>query len=208
MDRWHISLPNPDLAYLPVGTELFKDYLMGMSWAVTFASTSRLLMMMGVIEVLRGHGLTKVPFDFGAKDTIDCVHNYVDTEFHRSKNIFVTRKGAVRARAGDRGVIPGSMGTPTFIVRGKGSQDSLQSCSHGAGRIMSRTEAKKKFTVEDHRAATAAVECRKDVSVLDETPGAYKDVGAVMAAQEDLIEIEHTLRPILNVKGCDEPEDE
>jgi tRNA-splicing ligase RtcB len=139
---------------------------------------------------------------------IDCVHNYVDRENHHGKNVFVTRKGAVRARAGDRGVIPDSMGTPTYIVRGKGNPDSLDSCSHGAGRLMSRTAARRKFTVEGHQAATAGIECRKDASVLDETPGAYKDISAVMAAQSDLVEIEHVLRPIVNVKGCDEPEDE
>ena len=209
MKRWHIKLPIADLAYLPEGTDLFKDYIVGMGWAITFASTSRFLMMSEVIKTLRGFGLdVNTPRVDGKVEMIDCVHNYVDRENHHGKNVFVTRKGAVRARAGDRGVIPGSMGTPTYIVRGKGNPDSLDSCSHGAGRLMSRTAARRKFTVEGHQAATAGIECRKDASVLDETPGAYKDISAVMAAQSDLVEIEHVLRPIVNVKGCDEPEDE
>jgi tRNA-splicing ligase RtcB len=209
MKLWHITLTNADLAYLPEGTELFKDYVMGMKWAMTFASASRFLMMIEVVKVLRGCGLEiETPLVDGIFEMIDCVHNYMEREHHHGKDVFVTRKGAVRARAGDRGVIPGSMGTPTYIVKGKGNPDSLASCSHGAGRRMSRTEARRTFTTEDHRKATEGVECPKGAGVLDETPGAYKDIGAVMAAQSDLIEIEHVLFPILNVKGCDEPEEE
>lgn len=132
---------------------------------------------------------------------VNCHHNYVARENHGGRNVLVTRKGAVRARAGDLGIIPGSMGTGSFIVRGRGNLDSFCSCSHGAGRRMSRTEAKKKITLADHVAATAHVECRKDVDVIDESPAAYKDIGAVIAAQIDLIDVIHRLRGIVNVKG-------
>ena len=131
----------------------------------------------------------------------DCRHNYVEMENHSGRNMLVTRKGAVRARKGDWGIIPGSMGARSFIVKGLGNPDSLQSCSHGAGRAMSRTEAKKRFTVADHVAATQGIECAKDESVLDETPGAYKDIEAVMHAQRDLVEIVHTLHQVVCVKG-------
>jgi len=125
----------------------------------------------------------------------------VSRENHFGKNVIVTRKGAIRAREGDLGIIPGSMGAKSFIVRGKGNPDSWFSCSHGAGRRMSRTQAKREFTLADHEAATAGVECRKDAEVLDETPAAYKDIDAVMAAQADLVEIVNTLKQVLCVKG-------
>jgi tRNA-splicing ligase RtcB len=133
---------------------------------------------------------------------INCHHNYVAREHHYGKNVFVTRKGAVRAREGDMGIIPGSMGARSYIVRGKGNPESFHSCSHGAGRAMSRSEAKRRFTVEDHVAATQGVECRKDADVIDETPGAYKSIDAVMEAQKDLVDIVHTLRQVVCVKGC------
>jgi len=132
---------------------------------------------------------------------INCHHNYVARERHYGQNILVTRKGAVRAREGDMGIIPGSMGARSYIVRGKGSLESFTSCSHGAGRAMSRTEAKRRFSVEDHKRMTAGVECRKDAEVIDETPAAYKPIEAVMAAQSDLVEIVHTLRQVVCVKG-------
>ena len=132
---------------------------------------------------------------------MNCHHNYVSREHHYGKNVWVTRKGAVRARAGDLGIIPGSMGARSYIVRGKGNAESFHSCSHGAGRTMSRSEAKRRFTVEDHVEATKGVECRKDAGVIDETPAAYKDIDAVMAAQSDLVEIVHTLRQVVCVKG-------
>jgi tRNA-splicing ligase RtcB len=132
---------------------------------------------------------------------INCHHNYVERENHFGRNVLVTRKGAVRARHGELGIIPGSMGARSFIVRGKGSTDSFCSCSHGAGRAMSRTEARRRFTVDDHVRATEGVECRKDADVVDETPGAYKDIAAVMAAQADLVDVVHTLRQVLCVKG-------
>jgi tRNA-splicing ligase RtcB len=134
-------------------------------------------------------------------EAVNCHHNYVARERHFGREVFVTRKGAVRAGQGDLGIIPGSMGARSFIVRGKGNPDSFESCSHGAGRVMSRTEAKRRFTVADHAAATAGVECRKDASVLDETPAAYKPIDAVMAAQADLVEVVHTLRQVVCVKG-------
>ena len=135
------------------------------------------------------------------KEAVNCHHNYVEREHHFGADIWVTRKGAVRAGKDELGIIPGSMGAKSFIVRGKGNVDSFCSCSHGAGRAMSRTEAKRRFSVEDHRAATDGVECRKDSSVIDETPMAYKDIDAVMAAQTDLVEVVHTLKQIVCVKG-------
>jgi tRNA-splicing ligase RtcB len=134
-------------------------------------------------------------------EVINCHHNYVAREHHFGDEVLVTRKGAVRARAGDLGIIPGSMGARSYIVRGKGNPDSFHSCSHGAGRKMSRTAAKQAFTLDDHARATAGVECRKDTGVIDETPGAYKDIDSVMAAQADLVEIVHTLKQVLCVKG-------
>jgi tRNA-splicing ligase RtcB (3'-phosphate/5'-hydroxy nucleic acid ligase) len=134
-------------------------------------------------------------------EAVNCHHNYVTRESHFGHNVLVTRKGAVRAREGDLGVIPGSMGARSFIVRGKGNPESFHSCSHGAGRKMSRAAAKKTFTLADHETATAGVECRKDEGVIDETPGAYKDIDAVMAAQSDLVDVVHTLRQVVCVKG-------
>jgi tRNA-splicing ligase RtcB len=135
------------------------------------------------------------------QEAVNCHHNYVSREKHFGKDVFVTRKGAVKAGLGDLGIIPGSMGARSFIVRGKGNPDSFCSCSHGAGRAMSRNEANRRFSIEDHVAATAGIECRKDAGVIDETPMAYKDIDAVMAAQSDLVEIVHTLRQVVCVKG-------
>jgi len=140
------------------------------------------------------------PFEAGLT-AVNCHHNYVNRESHGGREMFVTRKGAVRAGTGDLGIIPGSMGTRSYIVRGLGNAESYESCSHGAGRAMSRNEAKRRFTLADHEAATAGVECRKDVDVIDETPGAYKPIDAVMNAQRDLVEIVHTLRQVVCVKG-------
>ena len=139
-------------------------------------------------------------FDHG-DSVIDCHHNYIAKERHFGRDIWVTRKGAVRAQIGDMGIIPGAMGRKSFIVRGKGERESFNSCSHGAGRMMSRTKAKELFTVEDHALATQDLECRKDIEVIDETPLAYKDIDAVMAAQSDLVEVVHTLRALVCVKG-------
>jgi len=134
-------------------------------------------------------------------EAVNCHHNYVQKERHFGEDVYVTRKGAVSARMGELGIIPGSMGACSYIVRGKGHPESFASCSHGAGRRMSRGEARRSFTLEDHRAATEGVECRKDAGVIDETPGAYKDIDAVMAAQSDLVDVVHTLKQVVCVKG-------
>jgi len=197
MERWHVDLPDPDLAFLPEGTELFDDYLRAMRWAQDFAAANRRVMMQLVIAVLRRH----FPDLETEAEAINCHHNYVQAERHFGKDVWLTRKGAVRAGAGELGIIPGSMGARSYIVRGKGNADSFCSCSHGAGRAMSRTEARRRFSLAEHAAATAHVECRKDDSVLDETPMAYKDIDAVMAAQADLVDVVHTLRQVICVKG-------
>lgn len=198
MRRWFINLPDQDLAYIPQGSELFKDYCEAVEWAQNFARVNRDIMMAASLAALR-RAVPK-PFTLDEK-AVNCHHNYVSWERHFGENVIVTRKGAVRAQEGDLGIIPGSMGARSFIVRGKGNREAFCSCSHGAGRVMSRNEARKTFTLEDHAAATVGVECRKDDSVLDETPGAYKDIDAVMAAQSDLVDIVHTLKQVLCVKG-------
>jgi tRNA-splicing ligase RtcB len=197
MRRWKIALPDPDLAYLPQGTEHFDDYLAGAEWAQEYARINRELMMQSVLRALAESGLK---FELGS-ESVNCHHNYVAREHHFGQDVLVTRKGAVRARLGDMGIIPGSMGARSYIVRGLGNPQSLQSCSHGAGRAMSRNEARRRFSLAEHAAATAAVECRKDKDVLDETPMAYKSIDAVMHAQRDLVKIVHTLRQIVCVKG-------
>jgi len=197
MRRTGTKLPDANLAWLAERSADFADYVAAVGVAQDFARTNRALMMERVLVVLREH---LPPFRLGAR-AIDVHHNYVASEHHFGKDVWVTRKGAVRARSGDLGIIPGSMGTRSYIVRGKGNPESFHSCSHGAGRRMSRAAAKKRFTVDDHARATAGVECRKDAGVIDETPGAYKDVDAVMAAQRDLVDVVHTLRAVLCVKG-------
>ncbi len=199
MSRHHIDLPDKNLAYLPHGTKHFDDYVEAVHWAQDFALWNRRLMMESVVAAVRGSGV--LPPFAATEDVVNCHHNYVAIEHHYGENVFVTRKGAVRAKEGDLGIIPGSMGAKSYIVRGKGNPESFHSCSHGAGRSMSRTEAKRRFTVEDHVKATAGVECRKDHDVLDETPAAYKPIDAVMAAQSDLVDVVHTLRQVVCVKG-------
>jgi len=200
-DMGHLihNLPDKDLAYLTEGTEHFNDYVEAVSMAQDFASVNRQIMMDRTLGALRDSGQLP-PFQWKL-EAINCHHNYVQKETHLGQEVLVTRKGAVRAGFGDMGIIPGSMGAKSFIVRGKGNPESFCSCSHGAGRKMSRTQAKKAFTLEDHAKATAGVECRKDADVIDETPAAYKDIDAVMAAQSDLVEIVHTLKQVLCVKG-------
>ncbi len=197
MERWFVSLPDADLAYFPEKTQDFDDYTESVFWAQEFASMNRGLMMASTISALV-HQLGPFTIDTQA---VNCHHNYVAREHHFGKNVIVTRKGALSAREGQLGIIPGSMGAKSFIVRGKGNRDSFTSCSHGAGRRMSRVAAKKMFTLEDHAKATEGVECRKDIDVIDETPGAYKSIDAVMAAQHDLVDVVHTLRQVLCVKG-------
>ena len=199
MERWHITpyLPDQDLAYLVEHTELFDDYVDAVHWAQNYAMENRKAMMEATLGAVRQF----LP-EFAVTDmAVNCHHNYVSRENHFGANVFVTRKGAVRAREGDLGIIPGSMGTGSFIVRGKGNPHSFCSCSHGAGRAMSRGEAKKRISLEDHATAMKGIEARLDADVLDESPAAYKDIGAVMAAQSDLVEIAYRLRQILNVKG-------
>jgi tRNA-splicing ligase RtcB len=193
------ALPDQDLAYFDEGAEHFDDYVEAVEWAQRFAMTNRALMMQAVIDAaLRTRGMPPFRSHLAA---VNCHHNYVAREHHYGADVFVTRKGAVRAGEGELGIIPGSMGTSTYIVRGKGNRESFESCSHGAGRAMSRTKARATFTLDDHRAATVHVECRKDKDVLDETPMAYKSIDAVMEAQRDLVEIVHTLRQVVCVKG-------
>jgi len=199
MEKFFIHLPDKDLAYFSEGTEHFDDYVEAVEWAQDFARWNRRLMMEQIVSAVRDSGDVR-PF-VGELKAINCHHNYVARERHYGQNILVTRKGAVRAREGDLGIIPGSMGARSYIVRGKGNIESFTSCSHGAGRAMSRTEAKRRFSVEDHKRMTEGVECRKDADVIDETPAAYKSIEAVMAAQSDLVEIVHTLRQVVCVKG-------
>lgn len=198
MQKHFINLPDKDLAYLLEGTEHFDDYWFAVGWAQRFAMKNRELMMEAAIKAL---GII-VPKPFNAKlEAVNCHHNYVDKEEHFGQEVMVTRKGAVRARLGEYGIIPGSMGAKSFIVRGKGNQESFCSCSHGAGRVLSRTAAKKLFTVEDQIAQTEGVECRKDAAVIDEIPSAYKPIEDVMKAQSDLVEVVYTLRQVVCVKG-------
>ncbi|MCB9799339.1 MAG: RtcB family protein [Candidatus Omnitrophica bacterium] len=190
------DLPDRDLAYLSEGTKHFDEYLEAVSWAQEFALANRQLMMQNLIKALK----TQFEFEL-TKTAVNCHHNYLARERHFGKEVIITRKGAVRAQDGELGIIPGSMGARSFIVRGKGNADSFNSCSHGAGRRMSRRQAKKQISLVDHEKATAGVECRKDKDVLDESPAAYKSIESVMRAQEDLVEIIHTLKQIVCVKG-------
>ncbi|WP_266169897.1 RtcB family protein [Dyella subtropica] len=190
-------LPDKDLAFFMEGETLFDDYVEAVSWAQDYARHNREAMMTRVLGEMR-HRLPKFQLD---KTAVNCHHNYVQRETHFGESLLVTRKGAVSAREGELGIIPGSMGTKSYIVRGKGNADSFHSCSHGAGRVMSRTAARHNITLSQHREATAHVECRKDAGVIDESPAAYKSIDAVMAAQSDLVDVVHTLRQVLCVKG-------
>lgn len=155
-------------------------------------------MMARTIQAMRD--ILKIPFEVHVK-AVNCHHNYISRENHYGENVWVTRKGAVSAKKGEMGIIPGSMGAKSFIVRGLGNEESFCSCSHGAGRVMSRTEAKRRVSLTEHLQATAGVECRTDEGVIDETPSAYRPIEKVMEAQSDLVEIVHTLKQVLCVKG-------
>jgi tRNA-splicing ligase RtcB (3'-phosphate/5'-hydroxy nucleic acid ligase) len=198
--RAHIAnLPDKDLAYFDEGTEHFDDYVEAVHWAQEFAMYNRKLMMEQIVDAVADSG--EVP-EFELTETaVNCHHNYVAIEEHYGEEVFVTRKGAVRARKGDMGIIPGSMGARSYIVRGLGNDESFHSCSHGAGRAMSRNEARRRISLNDHVADTAGVECRKDEDVIDESPRCYKDIEAVMNAQSDLVEVVHTLKQVVCVKG-------
>jgi len=199
MRKWFINLPDMDLAYLPEGSKYYFDYIEAVEFAQNYAKANRQFMLQNTLFAMaRVLGRT---FTADENTAVNCHHNYISKENHFGENVWVTRKGAVRARSGDLGIIPGSMGARSYIVRGKGNKDSFTSCSHGAGRKMSRTEAKKTFSLKDHVKATEGVECRKDKDVIDETPGAYKDIDTVMQAQSDLVEPVAILKQILCVKG-------
>lgn len=192
-----IHLVDKELAWLDAKLPIFNDYVEALRWAQDYAALNRKMMLLQVVAAMRKH----LP-DFNIEEhAINCHHNYVTQEQHFGQDVWITRKGAVNAEKGKLGIIPGSMGTRSYIVEGLGNPDSYNSCSHGAGRRMSRGAAKKEITLEDHQKATEGIECRKDVGVLDESPAAYKPIEAVMAAQDDLVLIRHELRQILCVKG-------
>ncbi|SFF63391.1 tRNA-splicing ligase RtcB [Duganella sp. CF458] len=197
MMRHKVNLPDRDLSYFSEGSELFDDYVEAVDWAQDYAMLNRREMMRRVVAALEPH---VPPFKLDG-EAINCHHNYVAHESHFGHKLYVTRKGAISAREGELGIIPGSMGARSYIVRGKGSEESFCSCSHGAGRRMSRSEAKRKFNRFDLAEQTQGIECRKDGGVVDEIPAAYKDIDQVMAHQSDLVDIVHTLKQVVCVKG-------
>jgi tRNA-splicing ligase RtcB len=197
MSTQMVRLPDKDLAYFTEGTEHFDDYIEAVSWAQDYAMINRREMMRKIIDVL---ALSLPPFK-ATKEAINCHHNYVTQEHHYAADVYVTRKGAIRAGKGEMGIIPGSMGAKSYIVRGKGNEASFCSCAHGAGRHISRSKARKQFKRADLESQTKGVECRKDKGVIDEIPSAYKDIDQVMENQTDLVEIVHTLKQVLCVKG-------
>jgi tRNA-splicing ligase RtcB len=196
-EKIQLQLPDRDLAYFPEGAAHFEDYVEAVGWAQDYARANREEMMDLVLEALHRH----LPGFEVTEEAVNCHHNYVEREEHYGEKVWLTRKGAIRAGAGELGIIPGSMGARSYIVRGKGSVESFHSCAHGAGRKMSRNAAQKKFNVEDLIQQTSGVICRKDKGVLDEIPGAYKNIDEVMANQSDLVEVVHTLKQVLCVKG-------
>lgn len=197
MERWMINLPDRDLAYFPEVAEHFDDYVEAVHWAQEYAFQNRQSMLDLILAGMCRH----LPAFEVVNQVVNCHHNYVAIEHHFGENVYVTRKGAIRAREGDLGIIPGSMGAKSFIVRGKGEPESFMSCSHGAGRRMSRTAATKEFTETDMEKQTRGVICRKDKGVIDEIPGAYKNIDEVMANQADLVDVVHTLKQVVCVKG-------
>lgn len=197
MERLMIHLPDHDLAYFTEGAEYFDDYFEAVHWAQEYAYQNRQSMLDLMLAAMRRH----LPEFSVLNEVVNCHHNYVAVEYHYGENVYVTRKGAIRARAGDLGIIPGSMGARSYIVRGKGNAESFTSCAHGAGRRMSRTMAEKQFTQDDLKKQTEGVICRKDKGVIDEIPGAYKDIDSVMANQADLVEVLHTLKQVVCIKG-------
>jgi tRNA-splicing ligase RtcB len=199
MKQWYIDLSNIDLAYLPENSEHFNNYMFAVEWAQNFAAENREQMMNQAVEAL--HHCNSIPKFELTDEQVRCHHNYIAKEYHFGKKVYVTRKGAISAKKGQLGVTPGSMGAKSFIVCGLGNEESFTSAAHGAGRQMSRTKAKATFSIEDHILATAGIECRKDANVIDETPGSYKDIDDVMAAQSDLVSVVHTLKQVLCIKG-------
>lgn len=197
MKDMYIKLEDPELAYFAQGTQEYQNYVNDVLWCQEYAMKNRQAMFDLVMNAIRRH-IPQVQF-VGA--VTSCHHNYVSIENHFGENVIVTRKGAIQAREGQLGIIPGSMGTKSYIVKGLGNKESFCSCSHGAGRKMSRSEAKRQFTVEDLIKQTEGVECRKDEGAIDEIPGSYKDIDEVMFNQKDLVEIVHTLKQVMCVKG-------
>ncbi|GAC16624.1 RtcB family protein [Aliiglaciecola lipolytica] len=197
MEIHQINLPDKDLGYLKEGTQYFNDYVEAVAWAQDYALLNREHMMKAVLRSLT---FRLKPFTV-TKEAINCHHNFVEKELHDGHSVWVTRKGAIRARESELGIIPGSMGAKSYIIKGKGNPESFCSCAHGAGRKMSRTKAKKTFTVDDLTAQTKGIECRKDEGVIDEIPSAYKSIDKVMEMQSDLVEVVHTLSQVVNVKG-------
>ncbi len=202
------ELPSPDLAYFIQGTDEFKAYWHDLDWAQKYAMKNREIMMKRLINSFNrmfGADLDLESKIQNPKSKIDvavnCHHNYVAMEEHFGEKVYVTRKGAINAEDGRYGIIPGSMGAKSFIIKGLGNPQSFNSCSHGAGRKMSRTKAKAKYTIDDLKKQTAGVECRKDKGVVDEIPGAYKDIEEVMRAQNDLVEVVAELKQVICVKG-------
>lgn len=197
MERWMIQLPDRDLAYFPEGSAHFADYVQAVHWTQDYARRNRQCLLDLVLAAMARH---LPPFKV-TTEAVNCHHNYVAREHHFGANVWLTRKGAIRARAGDLGIVPGSMGVRSYIVRGKGNPESFCSSAHGAGRRMSRTAAGQVFTAADLAEQTQGVICRKDQGVIDEIPGAYKDIDVVMENQSDLTEIVHTLKQVVCVKG-------
>ncbi|HJS78071.1 MAG TPA: RtcB family protein [Burkholderiales bacterium] len=195
--RNNVRLPDADLAYFPEGAQHFDDYVEAVGWAQDYARANREEMMDLVLDAMRRH----LPSFEATGTAVNCHHNYVEREEHYGESVWLTRKGAIRAGTGELGIIPGSMGARSYIVRGKGSAESFHSCAHGAGRLMSRNAAHKKFNLEDLKRQTSGVICRKDKGVIDEIPGAYKPIDEVMANQSDLVEVVHTLKQVVCVKG-------
>lgn len=198
MKKYFIDLPDPDLAYLAQNTIEFDNYIHDMNWAQNYAHENRRIMMLNILsaidKIIGNHDYTNCLH-------ISCHHNYAQLENHFGKNVYITRKGAVSAKAGELGIIPGSMGTKSFIVRGLGNPQSFHSCSHGAGRKMSRIKARSTFTIQDLERETLGIECRKDEAIIDEIPSAYKNIDEVMNNQSDLVEIIYTLKQLICVKG-------
>ncbi len=197
MMRQQVNLPHRDLAYLQEGSAYYDDYLEAVEWGQDYARRNRDAMLDLVITAMTRH----LPKFTITKEAVNSHHNYISHETHFGEEVIITRKGAVSAQFGQLGIIPGSMGAKSYIVRGLGNSESFCSCSHGAGRVMSRSAAKRNITVEDHIKATEGVECRKDEGMIDESPSAYKDIDMVMKSQEDLVEVVHTLKQFLCVKG-------
>ncbi len=203
MEQYFINLEDPDLAYLVEGSAEFHEYIKSMLWAQKYAAINRIMMMRSILTQISLHIFKEdKSFDWPIKNlSINCHHNFTQLENHFNKNVWITRKGAVSARRGEYGIIPGSMGSYSYIVTGKGNKNSFSSCSHGAGRIMSRSKARKIFTQEDLIQQTLGVDCRKDSAIIDEIPSAYKDIDIVMNDQIDLVDVIYKLKQIMCIKG-------